>query len=281
MKNFKPWFLLGGAFVFATALVANADTLNGTGGAWQTWTAASLGSASSPTYGSPYWNHSSGDGGVNNIGWCLVGGGNCSIPTTPGAIPYFGNGAAAVSTMWFSSGGSGVTVSLQGVFTSQTQTTPVSAGIDYFGYYLADSSGAPISGSTHQLMSAAAPVPTSASFSIDANQNYGFYIENVQGLGGPDETDYWYFMDSASNMASNGASLTSLQHFAIFDGTGSMFMGMEDDWSDAPDADYNDMIVQMTATPSGSAPEPASIALAALGFIAFGLGTRRKYLRRS
>src|SRR5581483_6394923 len=251
------------------------------GGAWQNWTAASLGTASNPTYGSPYWNHSSGDGGVNNIGWCLVGGGNCSISTTPGAIPFFGNGTAATSNMWFSTGGSGVTVSLRGVFTSQTQLVPVTAGIDYFGYYLADATGAPIAGSEQQLMTAADTVPTDASFNIAPNQNYGFYIENVQGLGGPDETRYWYFMNSASNIASNGTPLTSLQHFAIFDGSGSLFMGMEDDWSNAADADYNDLIVEITATPTGGAPEPTSMALAALGFLAFGLGARGKYLRRS
>ncbi len=269
--KFRPWFLICGTLIWAGGTALYADTLNGSGGSWQTWTSATLGTPSNPAYGGPYWNNLSGDGPTNNIGWCLAGGGGCSLANAPGTLPFFGNGNAAVDNIWFSTGGSALTVSLRGVFTSQIAP---SAGIDYFGYYLADSNGAPIAGSTTPLFNAGNPLSTASSFSLAANTNYGFYLENVQGQGSPNETQYWFYLDSSQNTASNGTTLDPLQHFTIFDAGGSLYLGMEDAWnSTSTNVDYNDMIVQMTTDPT---PEPGSTALAALGLVALGFFARRK-----
>lgn len=271
MPSFRPRRLLCGLFIVAFGVVANADTLNGTG-SWQTWNPSILGTTASPTYGGPYWNNKSGDGPTNNIGWCLVGGGGCTISNPPGAQPFYGNGNAAVSTMWFSTGGSAVSLVLRGIFTSQTAA---SGGIDYFGYYQATSSGAPMPGTAVQLFSAGDPVPSTTSITLNPNTDYGFYIENVQGQGSPFETDYWFYMDDTADMNNRGNAVTNFQHFSIFDDNGSYYLAMEDGYIN-PDKDYNDLIVQMTAT---SIPEPAGVGLAGMGLLAAGLLLRLKLSR--
>ncbi len=259
--------------LFITAgAVANADTLNGSG-SWQSWSSATLGTAANPTYGGPFWNNLSGDGATNNIGWCFVGGGACSMPNAPGALPYFGNGSAAVSNMSFNSGGSGVTLSLAGVFT--TQTTP-SLGLDSFGYYTLNSSGVVTSPTI--LFNAGSSLATTASVTLAPNTNYGFYIENIQGQGTANETDYWFFMNSSQNTTNRGISLTPFQHVAIFDnGASGYYLGLEDSISGIGDADYNDLVVQMNVSANGSVPEPASAELAVIGLLgcAFFLFRRR------
>ena len=246
--------------LLVSALGAKADTLNGNG-SWQTWNPAILGTASSPAYGGPFWNALSGDGPTNNVGWCLAGGGGCSVSNPPGALPYFGNGASDVSNMWFSSGGSGVTVSLRGVFTNEMGPL----GIDYLGYYTVNASG--VVTSTTQLFSATAPLAASQSFAIAPNTNYGFYLENIQGQGTVNETDYWFYMDSTQDTDNRGTALTAFQHAAVFqNGSAGYYLGFEDCISNACDEDYNDVIVQMTATPT-TTPEPAPLVLAGAGFI--------------
>lgn len=256
--------------VALVALPLAADTLNGTGGGWTNWSQSTLTNpADLSTSGGPYWNSLSGDGPNYNVGWCLTGGGGCSMPGAPGTpLPFFANGNSALNTMWFSTGGSSVTVTLSGVFTSQTNA--VTNGIDYFGYYIVD----PTTGNAidqTRLLAASQPLGSTDTFSLPANTEYGFYLENVQGQGLSDETDTWYYMDSTQDN-SNGSPLTAVQHFAIFQGASSLYLGIED----GTDFDYNDMIIGVTAD---SAPEPVPMALAALGLITFGAIFRRKLQR--
>ncbi len=260
-------FLIAASALVVCSFVSKADTLNGAG-SWQSWTAATL-----ATSGGPYWNNNSGDGAQYNVGWCLNGGGSCSMSNPPGTLPYFGNGTASVSNMWFSTGGSAVTVTLAGVFT--TQTDAALHGIDYFGYYLADSTGAPIAGTSHQLFSTGQPLSSSATFTVAANTSYGFYIENVQGQGGPFETDYWSYMDDTADGNSRGNAFPNFQHFAAFDSTTSLYLGMEDS-TYSSDMDYNDVIVNISAA---AIPEPVPTALAGIGLVAFGLMLYRKRSR--
>lgn len=247
-----------------TALPANADTLNGVGGTWTTWQQMStLVSASS---GGPYWNNPSGDGSEYNIGWCLAGGGNCTIPNAPGNLPFFADGNSAINNMWFTTGGSSVTVSLKGVFTSQS--SPAS-GIDYLGYYTLDPNTGNITSST-RLLNAGEPIATNVLFTVGPNTSYGFYLENVQGQGLSDETDYWFYMNSTKDQISNGTTPVASQHFAVFNDLNSLYLGIEDGIG-VPDGDYNDLIVQVTST-----PEPATTALAAIGLLAFAILFRAK-----
>lgn len=256
------------ALFLTVTVVACADTLNGAG-SWQSWSPSTLG-----TSGVPFWNNASGDGPNYNVGWCLVGGGGCTLANPPGALPYFGNGTSDVSNMWFNSGGSAVTLSLTGVFTSQTKTSSPTA-VDYFGYYTLNSSGN--IASTLRLFSAADALATTTSLTIAANTNYGFYLENVQGQGTAFETDYWFYMDSTQNTDNRGIALTPLQHAAIFqNGATGYYVAFEDCFGAACDKDYNDMIVQMAVTSSSATPEPAPAALAGIGLLAFGLLLRAR-----
>lgn len=274
MRNWKCSFGMSIALLVATGVTMRADTLNGSG-AWQSWSPAILGTPTHPTYGGPFWNNLSGDGIAANIGWCLVGGGTCSIANPPGALNFFGNGNSYVRNMWFSSGGSGVTVSLAGVFTTQTTTR---LGLDYFGYYTLDSSGHVTSPT--QLFSAADALSITASFTVNPNTNYGFYLENIQGQGTPNETDYWFYMDSTQDTTNRGISLTPFQHFAVFDsGANGYYFGIEDSISGMGDQDYNDMIISMNIYPT--VPEPGPTALVALGLVGLALSLRAGKLVRS
>jgi hypothetical protein len=276
--NLRSSFVMSIALLITAGVAAHADTLNGDNGSWQHWNAATLGTAAGPTYGGPFWNNKSGQGAAANIGWCLVGGGNCSIANPPGALPFFATGnLAAVPTMSFSSDGSAVDVSLAGVFT--TQTTPA-IGIDYFGYYLLDSSGK-VTFPPKQLLSASDALNTAASFSVAPNTKYGFYLENVQGQGTSVETDYWFFMDSTQDTTNRNISLTPFQHVAVFQsGAADYYLGIEDCISSANnscDQDYNDMIIKVSVA---SVPEPASAIFGGIGLFSIGLVLGWKLSRR-
>jgi hypothetical protein len=220
-------------------------------GSLQSWNASILGSSGNPTYGGPYWNNQSGDGDNGNIGWCLTGSPACPIANAPGAASYFGDGTSAVSNMFFGNSIGSVQVSLLGNFTSQTGGPD---GINYFGWYAIQSDGT--LGSMATLWSSAAPVDTFAVFS--PNGNYGFFLENVKGLGTPFEADYFWFMNSAFDSTGGTAvDPANHQHFAVFSPADNRFvLGMED--STPGDLDFNDMIVQVTT----GVPEPASAVLA-------------------
>ncbi len=282
MTMFKS--LIPIALLITAGISAQADSLTGDAGTMlQPWSQATLGTAANPTFGGPYWNNKSGDtvAGSANIGWCLTGAGGCAIASPPQNISYYGDGTAAPSNMFFTSNGGQVTMDLLAAYTSQMGG---SNGIDYMGYYTVGTGGTL---TPHQLLSASSPNGTMASFSLTSGTNYGFYIENVQGQGTVNDTDYWFFMNSAANAQSHGgvySSATSyspgLQHAAVFDQTDgtSYYIGLEDTFTGTlGDADYNDMVLQMSVAPTVSAaPEPVSTALAGLGLVAFGLVLRRK-----
>lgn len=276
MKQIHDLPLISIALFVAAGVAVNADTINGTG-SWQSWTpATTLGTAGTPNYGGPFWNNRSGDGPANNVGWCLVGGGGCSMTTNPGALPYYGNGTSALSDLSFNSGGSGVTLSLAGVFTTQRSS---SIGLDYFGYYTLDSSGTVTSPTI--LFNAGDPISTSTSVTVAPNTNYGFYLENIQGLGTSNETDYWFFMNSSRNTTNRGISLTPFQHVAIFsNGANGYYLGLEDSISGIGDSDYNDLVVQMNVSANGGVPEPASAALAGIGLLSCAAFLYRRRLNR-
>lgn len=276
------------SYLLALALSAGcgvtyADTLNGNG-SWQSWNSSSLVvDSSSAGIGTPYWNNTSGDGPKMNIGWCLTGGGNCTMPAgTPGNIPYFGNGSSSPSMMYFTSNGNS-SLTLQTVLTTQTSTA---GGYDIFGYYVANGSGSAASASLIPLFNSSTDkVGATANLSLTAGENYGFYIENVQGTGTQFATNYIYFMDSASNTSNGSMAADSLQHFAAFtSGNGTYFLGDVDadscqgnfHFGTSPcipqsEFDYNDLIVEL----SPSAPEPASLLLIGGGLCFIGALTRR------
>ncbi len=255
-----------------------ADILVGPGGAFQPWTAAVLGPASSPTYTSPtnpgpYWNNFSGDGPTANIGWCLVGGGGCVIASPPGAIDYYGTSTgAAVQNMAFVSSGNSVTatVSLLGELTNQ-MGTPQNSGYNIFGWYTISANGT--INATPLWNSKTGTIGQSATFSPGpAGTLYGLFLENIQGAGTPDVADYFWFMNSSSDYGTGTAApVDSDQHFAVFSGVpGIYIVGMDD--TNNGNQDFNNMIVELV-----TAPEPGAFMLTGVGFVSlFALARRRR-----
>ena len=249
-----------------------ADTLVGPGGAFQPWTASVLGPQAAPTNsGVPYWNNLSGDGSTANIGWCLVGGGDCVIPSPPGAIAYYGAASgAAVQNMSFVSTGNIVSVSLLAQLTNQLGTAQ-NPGYNVFGWYTISPTG--VITATPLWNSKTDTLGETATFTPGpAGTKYGLFLENIQGAGTSVEADYFWFMNSISDYSAGGGAnaIDGLQHFTVFSAANSnYYLGIDD--TNNGNEDFNNMVVELR-----TAPEPRTIALACIGLLFVGLTIRRR-----
>ncbi len=265
--RFSMSLLMGLALFMTGGLAVNADTV--IGGTLTAWT-GTLGTAASPTYGGAYWNNSSGDypaPSTGNVGWCLAGGGNCTLPGGPVGTPqYYSNGGAAPANMYFTgnTSGAGVTTLLVSI-TSQKGIG--GGGLDSLYYYLTSSSGVPNLASRTFLFNAGAPSMTSAVLSIPTGDGYGFELVNAQ----PGGQTFSYFMNDTLNAPGDAT-----QHFAIFQqSTSSFYIGAEDGAIPGSDLDYNDMVIHLQT----AVPEPASLGLLGGGFLLVGAFVRRRSRR--
>jgi hypothetical protein len=165
--------LIGLSACLLAGTIAQADTVTGTG-AWQSWSTSNLVQGVNPTPGIPYWNNLSGDGSRYNIGWCLAGGGNCSIPSAPGSVPFFGSNTGGSSTdVAFLNGNYAVTATLEAAITN-------SRSLDVFGWYNLTADGS--IGLLHPLFSPSDNTGTAQTFT--PSRAYGFYVEQDQGTPG-------------------------------------------------------------------------------------------------
>jgi hypothetical protein len=191
----------------------------------------------------------------------------CPIADLAGAVPFFGNGTSAVSNMFLNHSGGSVEVSLLGNFTSQTGGPN---GVNYFGWYDLQPDGT--LGMIHNLWSSAS---AGASAVFTPGAAYGFFVENVKGLGTPAEADYFWFMNTA--FASTGGTAVdpaNHQHFAVFSpGADRFVLGIED--ATPGDLDFNDMIVQV----STGVPEPGPAVFVGGALLASVLLLRRGVCR--
>lgn len=286
------------------ALPAFSDTLNG--GTLTTWNPNRLYSLSSYVPGLYYWNNSSGDGAQANIGWCIVGSAQCGSQSVagynpPGYMPYYSDGSmGAPGNMYFTSSGNPEEVTMQLGLTTQKGGD---VGVDFFGYYLTDSTGSAIINPT-AFFTVNNPNGTTFTMpAMPAGQNYGFFIENVQGFGTAFQTEYIYYMNSAMDLGTGTMPADNTQHFAIFSSGGTYYLGAKD--ADAceggfqpgsspcvpySDFDFNDMVVELNTTTQAPTsemllagttdlepiPEPGSASLFLAGLVvAAGLLRRR------
>lgn len=279
--------LLPTFFLFAGASAIRADTLEG--GTLTSWNPNFL--YSQPTYvpGLYYWNNNSGDGSEDNIGWCLIGSSQCGMPNPPGDIRYYSSSLAAPANMYFLSAGGSLSATIELTLTDQKG---LGHGTDLFGFYLTNATGSTIVDPTVIFTSndASGTVYDWPAGTLPAGQNYGFFIENIQGAGTANASSFTFYTNSALNVATGSESADNLQHFAIFNSGSTYYIGAVDTdacqgnfhagtnaCNPASDFDYNDFVVELVDAPSaGAAPEPASAVLLVCGLLAIALWARRR-----
>ena len=231
-----------------------------------------------------YWNNDSGDGAKANIGWCLIGGGQCGMPQAPGLLPFYSTSFTAPSTFYFTSSGNSATAVLRASVTDQKG---VGNAYDLFGYYLTDSTGAPIAGTAQTMFTSNDPAGANYILNIVAGQTYAFFIENIQGPQTPFQTTYWYGMNASFNLASGSMPADPIQHFSVFQqaSESNYYIGADDADAclngfqpgitpcvPANQFDYNDMVVQLQT----GTPEPAPVALVGGGYLLLAAFLRRR-----
>ena len=195
------------------------------------------------------------------------------MTTPPGAINYYETGSGNLATPTSMSFiGSAQFMKLSFSFNSAA----VGSGTDYVGFYVETQAGT--IASMMPLFSTAAP-NSNVLLAVSSGVRYGFYMENVQNQGAANETDSYYFMNASLNHSNTG-TLSSDQHFAMYDSvlTDTYFIGIESPSLSSTNMAFTSMLITATypAPPPPQAAEPAESLLACIGLLGIGSFLARK-----
>jgi hypothetical protein len=238
--------------IACSPLVATGESIVGTNG----FSFTALAGGSLNEQGGVYFDHQSKDGPLMNIGYCLLGGGNCASMVSSGPVTYWNQDGSADPDFVISAAGGSVMANLRLEVAGY-------AAINALYWY----DPAVGTGTLHPIFAGSDSAGAAMGFS--PTSSFGLCLKSGDGN---------LYCTQSSN---NPQGETGHQHFALFQNNGRLIVGIEDlpirNSGMEGGGDYNDMILTLTFV-----PEPSTLGMVGIGIAAalFWAHRRRRRLAR-